>query len=249
MSGPIDRTVMWLTWRQLFARRRLWLAIVFALAPLLFTLVFRVVGDDGPESRLAFFGGLDRDVVVGTLLPLAALLFGSTAFGGELDDGTLVYLLLKPVPRWKVLASKLVVAVLSTLAVVAPAVLLPWLVLGDSDVSGRTMLACLAGAAAGAAIYVAIFVALGLANRRALVIGLLYIIAFEGLLSRTVSGLRSFSVREFSLSLTKAAGAATIVSGDTVSTATVWWMGTIMLVGAVYWSFRRLVHYEVAERA
>jgi len=247
MSGPLDRTVMWLTWRQLFARRRLWLAVIFSLAPLLFTLVFRVVGDDGPGARAAFFSGLNREIVIGTLLPLAALLFGSTAFGGELDDGTLVYLLLKPVPRWKVLASKLVVAVLSTLAVVAPAVLLPWVVLGDGDVSGSTALACLAGAAAGAVIYGALFVALGLANRRALVIGLLYIIAFEGLLSRTVSGLRSFSVREFSLSLAKAAGAA-ITAGDTVSTATVWWMGSIMLVGAVSWSFRRLVAFEVAER-
>ena len=42
MTGPIDSTVLWLTWRQLFARRRLYLAAAFSLAPLVIALVFRV---------------------------------------------------------------------------------------------------------------------------------------------------------------------------------------------------------------
>src|SRR6185437_7360196 len=105
MSGLLNRTVMWLTWRQLFARRRIWLAVAFALAPLLFTLVFMVVGDDGTDARVGFLGVLQRDIVIGTLLPLAAVIFGTTAFGGEVDDGTLVYLLVKPIPRWQVVLS------------------------------------------------------------------------------------------------------------------------------------------------
>src|SRR6185312_9032953 len=133
MSGLLNRTVMWLTWRQLFARRRVWLAVAFALAPLLFTLVFMAVGDDGTDARVGFLSVLQRDIVIGTLLPLAGVVFGTTAFGGEVDDGTLVYLLVKPIPRWQVVLSKLTVATLSTLAVIAPAVLLPWLVLRNAD--------------------------------------------------------------------------------------------------------------------
>src|SRR5262249_27053556 len=120
MSSPLNGTVMWLTWRQLFARRRLWLATAFSLAPVPFTLVFRVLADDGPSSETTFFGTLMREIVMGTLLPLAALVFGTTAFGGEVDDGTLLYLLVKPIQRWQVLTSKFVVAVLSTIAVVLP---------------------------------------------------------------------------------------------------------------------------------
>ena len=55
MSAFLTPTVMWLTWRQLFARRRLWFALAFALTPALFTLVFLVVADDGNSSRAGFY--------------------------------------------------------------------------------------------------------------------------------------------------------------------------------------------------
>jgi ABC-2 type transport system permease protein len=248
MSGPLNGTVMWLTWRQLFARRRLWFAVAFSLAPMLFTLVFRVLVDDGPASETTFYNTLTREIVIGTLLPLAALIFGTTAFGGEVDDGTLIYLLVKPIQRWHVLASKLVVSVLSTLAVIVPAILLPFLVLSGPDVTARVAMSYLAGAAAGAILYSAGFLALGLANKRALVIGLLYIVSFEGILSRSLAGFKSLSIREFSLALSQAASGGAISINGGVSTSTVWWMGTIILVVALYWTTTRLVRYEVAER-
>jgi ABC-2 type transport system permease protein len=248
MNAPLNGTVMWLTWRQLFARKRLWLATAFALAPLLFAAFFRVFVDDGTASETTFFNTLIREIVIGTLLPLAALVFGTTAFGGELDDGTLLYLLVKPIRRLEVLSSKLVVSILSTLAVVAPAIVLPWLVLSGPDVSLRAALSYLAGAAAASVLYSAGFVALGLANRRALVIGLLYVVSFEGILSRSLPGFKSLSVREFSLAIAQAVSHGAIVIEGAVSTATVWWMGTIILLGATYWTARRLVRYEVAER-
>jgi ABC-2 type transport system permease protein len=248
MSGPLNGTVMWLTWRQLFAKRRLWLAVAFSLAPVLFTLIFRVLVDDGPASETTFFNTLIREIVIGTLLPLAALVFGTTAFGGEVDDGTLIYLLVKPIPRWQVLTSKLVVSVLSTLAVIIPAILLPWLVLSGPDVTARIAESFVTGAAAGTLLYCAGFLALGLANRRALVIGLLYVVSFEGILSRSLPGFKSLSVREFSLAVSQAVSGGAIVIENAVSTSTVWWMGTIILVGAMYWTALRLVRYEVAER-
>ena len=248
MTGLLNRTVMWLTWRQLFARRRIWLALAFALAPLLFTLVFMIVGDDGSDARVGFLGVLQRDIVIGTLLPLAGVIFGTTAFGGEVDDGTLVYLLVKPIPRWQVVLSKLTVASLSTLAVIAPAVVLPWLVLRNAELPFSFAGGFLVGAAAGAVIYCALFLSLGLATRRALVVGLLYVIGFEATLSRSLSGLRSLSVREFSVAISQAASAGAVKIPDAISMSTVYWMGTIILVGAVAWTMRKLVHYELAER-
>jgi ABC-2 type transport system permease protein len=249
MSGLLNQTVMWLTWRQLFARKRVWIAIVFSLAPLLFTLVFRVVGDPGDSARLGFFSGLNREIIIGTLLPLAAVIFGTTAFGGEVDDGTLVYLLVKPLPRWRLVLSKLVVATLSTFAIMIPAVMLPWLMLQGPDLPLRVPLSFLAGAGVGAAIYCALFVTLGLANKRALVIGLVYVIGFEGVLSRNLTGVKSLSVREFSVAVSQAVSNGTVKApGYVVPMSTVWWMGTIMLVGATAWTMRKLVRYELAER-
>jgi ABC-2 type transport system permease protein len=249
MNGPIDTTVAWLTWRQLFARRRLYLAAAFSLAPFLITVVFRLTAGDVEHASAGFLITLLRDIVIGTLLPLAALVFGTTAFGGEIDDGTLVYLLVKPLARWRIVLSKYVVAVACTAAVMVPAIVLPWLLVRTPELSSTVPLSFLAGVGAGSLVYCAIFIVLGLSTRRALVIGLLYVIGIEIVMSRTFVGLRSLSVREFALSITEAIGKAAVqFTEPTVKMSTVWTMGTVLLVGAVGLSMWLLGRYEVAER-
>ena len=44
---------------------------------------------------------------IGVLLPLVAVIVGTSALGSELDDGTIVYLLARPVPRWRIVIVKL----------------------------------------------------------------------------------------------------------------------------------------------
>ncbi len=244
----MNRTVMWLTWRQLFARRRIWFAVAIALAPLLLTGLFWIVGDDGGPARLEFFGRLQREIVIGTLLPLVAVIFGTTAFGGEVDDGTLVYLLVKPIPRWQVAISKFAVATLSTFAVIMPAVLFPWLVLHNAELPLSAPMSYLTGALAGAVLYCAGFLLLGLTTRRSLVVGLLYVIGFEGLLTRQMAGLRSLSVREISVAIAQRVSDGGIVGPPTVPMSTVYWMGTIILVVALGATMWKLGRYELAER-
>lgn len=249
MSGPFDRTVVWLTWRQLFARKRIYAAVAFSLLPLLFTVFFKFATDDQPGARFGFFSGLSRELIIGTLVPLAAALFGTTAFGGEVDDGTLVYLLVKPIPRWRIVFSKYIVAVLSTIGVMIPAMALPWWVLSGPELSFDVLRGFLIGGAAGAAIYCALFLSLGLASRRALVLSLLYVIAFEAVLSRNLVGVKSLSVREFAVSMSQAASSGSIVLKDYfVPMTTVWTMSAILLIGALALSLRKLSLYEVAER-
>lgn len=249
MSGPFDGTVVWLTWRQLFARRRIYIAAAFALLPVLFTVFFKLGTDDQAEGRMAFFNGLSRELVIGTLVPLAAALFGTTAFGGEVDDGTLVYLLIKPIARWRIVLSKYLVAMMSTVAVMIPALLLPWLVLSGPELSASALIGYLVGGAAGAAIYCALFLSLGLASRRALVIALIYLIGFEAVLSRNLIGVKSLSVREFAVALSRAASNGTIViKSYVVPMTTVWIMSALLLIGALALTQRRLSRFELAER-
>ena len=49
-------------------------------------------------------------LLVSSVLPLVALVFGTAALGSELDDGTAVHILTKPIPRWTIILPKLVVA-------------------------------------------------------------------------------------------------------------------------------------------
>jgi ABC-2 type transport system permease protein len=243
-----NSTVLWLTWRQLFARRRWLIVLGFSLVPLLFSLFYLVVGDtaDGASSR--FFLNLQNNIVIGVLMPIHALVLGSTAFGGEVDDGTLIYLLVKPLPRWKVVVSKYAVAVASTILATAPAVLLPWLLLRDDHLTFAFARACLVGASVGAAIYCAFFMLLGLMTKRALVFGLLYVIAFESVLTRSLPGLRSLSVREFSMSVAQAVSSGVIDIPNLVPMSTVYTMGTIFFALAMITVTRKLARYEVAER-
>jgi ABC-2 type transport system permease protein len=249
MSGPVDTTVVWLTFRQLFVRRRLVLAALFSLAPLVIALLFRASRATGAMDSAQFLCIVYRDIVVGTLLPLAAVVFGTTAFGGEVDDGTIVYLLVKPLARWRVVLSKYAAAVIATTAVMVPAVFLPWPALSAGTVAASLPLAFAAGVGIGAALYCAIFVTLGLNSRRALVLGLLYIVVLEFTMSRTIAGVKSLSVREFVLTtVAKLESDQAKLVGATVSIGTVWIMGAVILVASLGLAIRRLGTYEMAER-
>ena len=58
------------------------------------------------------------------VLPLVALVFGTAALGSELEDGTGVHLLTKPIDRWTIVVAKIVVAGTLTAACVVPSTVL-----------------------------------------------------------------------------------------------------------------------------
>jgi ABC-2 type transport system permease protein len=249
MNGPINLTVTALTFRQLFTRKRLAGSALFALSPLLITLVFRATVHPHDPTGVQFLRELYSGMVAFVLLPLSAVVFGTAAFGGEIDDGTIVYLLVKDLPRWQIVLSKYVVAVVSTFVMIFVAIVLPWMALGAPSDSAPLVQAFTAGIALGAALYSAIFVTLGMMNKRALVLGLLYIVVLEISLSPNVQGLKSFSVREFVMTVVgKLAAAVPGVKAGAVTTNTVWTMGGIFLAASLALGIRWLQRYELAER-
>jgi ABC-2 type transport system permease protein len=244
---PLNRTVIWLTRRQLFAKQRLFVAVGLALVPTMIALINRLNTAD-PTYSSDFLSTVYREIVIGVILPITALVFGTSAFGGEMDDGTLIYLMVKPLPRWQIILSKYVVAVLSTVAVVTPAIFAAWLTTSSPN-PVRLPIGYAVGAAIGALLYCAVFLAMGITSRRALAFGLLYVIAFENVLTRNILGAKSLSIREFSLSVTrKILGAASDFVGYNVSMGTVYTMGTIFLGAAMIVAVAQLRKFEVAER-
>lgn len=247
-ATPLNRTVMWLTRRQLFAKQRLGVALGLPLLPMVIAVIYRFSPGDPAADAPGFLSGLYRGMVIAVLLPITALVFGTTAFGGEVEDGTLIYLMVKPVPRWQLALSKYVVALGSTVAVIIPAILIAWIITPGATPL-RVPMGYAAGSVLGAVLYCAIFVTLGITSRRALALGLLYIIAFENVLSRNIVGAKSLSIREFALAVSKKfVGTAAEFTDFTVSMGTVWTMGTIFLVAALAMGVFKLQRYEVAER-
>src|SRR6478735_7712222 len=105
-------TVVRLGARSLFGR---WRGVLLFVLPLvligLAVLVRALVGED-QDSAEAVLHNLGLAVVV----PLVALLATSGLLASEIDDGSISYLLAKPVSRYTIVASKLVVALASVLA-------------------------------------------------------------------------------------------------------------------------------------
>ena len=104
------------TFRQLLGRRRTLLLVLLATLPVLLAIAFRLGGQTDVER---FTRRIFDTVSMTILLPLVAILFGSGAFGAEIDDGTVVYLLAKPIPRWMVIAAKAFSA--AAMAILLPA--------------------------------------------------------------------------------------------------------------------------------
>ena len=63
-------------------------------------------------------------LVVRFVMALVALIVGTAVLGSEIEDGTAVYLMVKPIARWRIVLAKAIVATGLTAALVVPAVLL-----------------------------------------------------------------------------------------------------------------------------
>ena len=139
-------------------------------------------------------------MLASAILPLVMLLLATAAFGNEVGDRTLVYLVTKPIARWRIVAPKL----LASVVVGGIPVALSGAARGRADRAGRRAAAPLAtgaGLLAGAAAYAAIFTWAGLATRQALLIGLVYVFIWEATLAAYLDGIRFLSVRRYTLAL------------------------------------------------
>ena len=183
------------TLRALLGRRRSILMLVLAGMPILLGLLVRANESDLRGETL---GATIDGFVVRVVLPLIALVFGTAALGSELDDGTAVHILTKPIDRWLIVISKIAVAGTLTAALVVPSTIIAGLLMGGGG-SGSlsTTFAYALATLIGSYLYAAIFLVLSVATSRGLIIGLAYSLIWEGILAGLLPGSQVFSVREY----------------------------------------------------
>jgi ABC-2 type transport system permease protein len=187
MNGTVARLAV----RSLLGRRRGVLlfvvpGVLFALA----ALVRVIAGEDSSNITSVMYG-------VGLVLtvPLVALVAGTGVLAPEIDDGSVVYLLAKPVPRPVIVISKVAVAIGCVVVFAALPLLATGLFLNPSQPELGTGYA-LGGLLAGVT-YCALFVMLATVTRHAVVFGLVYVLIWEGLLGSVLSGIRWLSVTQW----------------------------------------------------
>ncbi len=188
------RTIIELTLRALVGRRRTVLIAILAWLPVLLGILVRVGGGRPDASQI-----LDA-LVIRTVCPLVALVVGTGVIGSEIEDGTLVFQLVKPVPRWLTAAAKALVAALLTGALIVPPVVVTGLLLGGfGPDSIHTSVGFAVAALIGGTAYAVGFTALGVVTSRALIVGLGYTLIWEGILAGILEGTRFLSVRQATL--------------------------------------------------
>jgi ABC-2 type transport system permease protein len=238
MSSLFNPVIASITVRATLGRRRAFLFAIPAVVLIVLTLVLRAShpagGNQWPSEVLGDFG-------FSVLLPLTALIIGTGVLGAEIDDGSAIHLLATPVPRSTVVVTKFAVAAVMTMVFAA----LPELIAGLlAPNTGKLAFALFVGALVGSVIYSAVWVAASVLTTRAIALGLLYVLIWEGLLATLVGGARILSVAHYSLGVANAIYPDTnLMAGLSLTTSVV--LGAIVTVGALVLGSRRLSAFAI----
>ena len=185
----MNATIAKLALQALLGRRRFFLLLAFPV--LLVGLVALATALADGDAAYQILPALGYPLV----LPLVAILAASSVLGPEVDDGSIVYLLAKPVNRYGVAASKWLVALGATLTAGSLSLLLAALLTGDST---RAFAIFVAAVVSGTT-YSALFLAISAVTRHAVIASLMFVLIWESLLGNLFSGIAWLSVGQWGL--------------------------------------------------
>lgn len=185
MNGTIAKLAL----QALLGRRRFFLLLAFPV--LLIALVTLITALTDGDAAFDILPGLGYPLV----LPLVAILAASSVLGPEVDDGSIVYLLAKPVSRYGVAISKWLVALGATLVAGSLAILIASLITGDTT----RALGMFVGAVVAGTAYSALFLAISAVTRHAVIASLMFVLIWESLLGNLFTGVAWLSIGQWGL--------------------------------------------------
>jgi ABC-2 type transport system permease protein len=237
MSDLVSGVIFRITLRATIGRRR---ALLFALPAVLMigvSALLKAVAHSPvwPPEILGTFGFT-------VVIPLTALIIGTSVLGAEIDDGSVLHVLATPVRRHTVLISKYLVAVALTVVFAAiPEYLAATIATGPAS---RLTIGLLVGALVAAVVYNAAFIMLSVLTRRAVVVGLLYLLVWEGLLSNLVPAVRLLSAGSYSLSVATSIAHNTALNGH-LALGTAIGLAVITTAVMLVFGIRRLAAFTI----
>ena len=204
LRSPVDRrrpglpalvALYRLVLRHQVTTARLLLLLAFGAVAILVAVAVGAESGDPVRAGTGFVSEFGLRLMV----PVGSLMLASAALGDPVEDQTLVYLWLRPTPRWMLALA----AWAATLSITLPLLLVPLTVAaavgsgGDPGVIGGTVLS----AALGIVAYSALFTLVGLVLRRALLWGLVYVFIWEFFVARAGPGAARLSINSYLASL------------------------------------------------
>ncbi|MHC5044364.1 MAG: hypothetical protein ACYTGI_18540 [Planctomycetota bacterium] len=135
-------------------------------------------------------------VVLQLVVPLCALVVGVAVMGDEIESRCVTYLFTRPLPRVVTYLGRLAGhAAAGGLLIAVSVAVVAWLIGREAELSVREAATSLGITLLGFLVYTALFAALRLVLRRALFVGFILAVIFEGWVSKLpVSGFANISV-------------------------------------------------------
>jgi len=239
-------TIAALTARGILGRRRSLLLALLALLPIGVAALVRLSGRTGIDEDAVATAIMDR-LIVSTLLPIVGLVFGTAVLGAELEDGTAIFLLIKPIDRWRIVVAKLTVAIGLSIAFAAPASFIAGAVLQVGGPGWSGAVGAAVGTAVGATVYATVFFALSLVTGRALAIGLIYVLVWEGVLAGLLEGIRALSIRQYTLAITASITHPGVTDASLLDLPTAVILAGIAAIIATVIAVRRLSSFQIGQ--
>jgi ABC-2 type transport system permease protein len=233
----MNTTIASITARGLLGRRRFLALLLLPTALVGLAVLANFAAGRGEDWASTVLVGLGFGVVV----PLVALIIGTGVVGAEIDDGTLAHILAKPVPRWQIVATKLVVAVVVTVVAAVPAMFVAGTLAGGT----RVGVGLAVGSALAVTAYCALFVAMSLVTSRPVLIGLAYVLLWEGMLGSVISGTQVLSVGQYGIAVADAVADTSMLTGQ-VSVPVSLILALVFTAGATVLAIDRLKSYTLA---
>ena len=194
MTGPIvapTRRMIDLALGEMLWGRRAALMALAAGAPVLLAVVVRLAVSSGSAALFVNGSRIDIESMFGTAISLLYLRFIVPAFGvfygtsliaDEIEGKTITYLFVRPIARGAIVLGKYLAYLVCVVAVVLPSAALVFLImvpLGHMGTLVETLARDLGRIALGLTAYGALFLWAGVAFRRPLVGGLIFVFGWE----------------------------------------------------------------------
>jgi ABC-2 type transport system permease protein len=213
--------------------------IILPLVLIALAAVVRALAEPGTDPVKTVVG----EFGLGLVLPLVALIATSSVLSPEMDDGSIVYLLAKPISRHTVVISKLIVAFGCAVAFAVVPILGAALLLAPS----HWQLACAysLGALAAGAAYTALFGWLSTLSRHCVVLGLVYVLLWEGLVGGLVAGVRWLSITSWASAMVESTSGGAYVAPAHLGLVYAIAATLVLIVALTFLAGRRLQSFNL----
>jgi ABC-type transport system involved in multi-copper enzyme maturation permease subunit len=199
---------------MLWSRRSVFLALVTG-GPVLVALIIRILSVlDVPALRIngvpvagpVSFGLIFWFLYLRFILPILGIFYGTALIADEVDDKTITYLFVRPIPRGAVLLGKYLAYLACTVLIVLPSIVVVFFLVvpigsGSIAQSFPALVKDLGLVALGLLVYGAVFAFIGAQLKRPLLFGLFFVFGWEFVTLALPGYLKKFTVAYYLQSL------------------------------------------------